>query len=106
MEKDEFFCQRWICQVHVLPSSLDEYYCPDAIGAYVSIVGDAETEEQLKMIVKSTLEEKMFFPVLEISDIEVLTPNHQISQELQESIDQLLPIFPIAFSAFYYYGHE
>jgi hypothetical protein len=106
MELSDVFKHRWICQVHVLPSKHEDYYSPDAIGAYVCVVADAKNEMDFVSIVRSTLEDKMLFPVIEIREIEILSPDRQIAQELQDSIDHLLPIFPIAFSSFYHYTGE
>jgi hypothetical protein len=97
------FQRRWICQTHVLPSSLEEYHSPNSIGAFVTVVGDAENEEEFTDIVYSCLENKMKFPILEIKNIEPLLTNRNFSPELEESIKNLLPVFPIAFSSFYFY---
>jgi len=98
--------QRWICQVHVLPSTHDEYYSPGALGAYVCVVADADSRIEFEGIVRSTLENTMQFPVLEIYDTDILLPDRILSEELKDSIDQILPVFPIAFSSFYFYTEE
>ena len=91
---------------HVLPSSLEEYQSPGALGAYVTVVADAEDEEAFVDKVRSTLESTMMFPVLEIKNIEILTPDRKLVEELQYSIENILPVFPIAFSSFYFYTSD
>jgi hypothetical protein len=105
MKKSNPFNQRWICMAHVLPSTLEEYYVPGVIGAFVSVVADAESAEEFEDVVRSTLEGVMCHPVLDINEIEVLA-EQPIAEELRASIEQLLPVFPIAYGLFYYYENE
>ncbi len=98
--------KRWMCLVHVLPSTLEEYSTPDAMGAFVVVVGDAENKQDFLDIVHDCLEEKMKFPILEIEDVELFDSERDISPELESSIKNLLPIFPIAFSDFCYYTEK
>jgi hypothetical protein len=100
------FHQRWICMVHVLPSSLEKYYEPGMVGAFVSVVGDAETEEKFIELVHLLIEEKMKYPILEIEDIELLSPERVLSPELQEIIDQDLPHSIITYGPFCCYTSE
>jgi hypothetical protein len=94
---------RWICLVHVKPSILKEYESPGSVGAFVRVVADAESEDKFIEKVRDTLENKMLFPIIEIEDIETLSVSHNLCQELQDSIENILPHFPIAFSPFYFY---
>ncbi len=93
----------WICQVHVLPSSLEEYHSPHALGAFVTVVGKADNEQDFIDIIYDCLENTMKFPILEIKNIEQYTVGRSISSELADSIKNLLPVFPLAFSSFYEY---
>jgi hypothetical protein len=95
---------RWICQAQVLPSTLKEYKNPAGTsGAYVAVVADAESKEAFIEKVRTTLENKMKFPVVDIGGVEILTPSCPLSEKLQHSIETLLPVFPIAFGSFLYY---
>jgi len=97
--------RRWICIAHVLPSKHEEYYVPNGLGAFVPVVADAKSKKEFEKVVRSTLEEIMLFSVIEISEMELLTPNRYkaLSKDFQDAIDHLLPIFPIAVSSFEHY---
>ena len=100
---DQAFMRRWICLVHVAPPKIAEYaddFSADIIGAYVPVVADAVTEKEFVDKVKKTLEVKMGFPIHEIEDIEPLSSCRKLGKDLQDSIDNLLPQFPIAFGDF------
>jgi hypothetical protein len=97
------FCQRWICLVHVLPSSLEKYYEPGIIGAFVTVIGDAETQDKFVELVHLLLEDKMKYPILEIQDLEILLPERQLSPELQEIVESDLPHSIITYGHFMCY---
>ena len=98
--------QRRICLVEVACSSIEEYNPPGMTGAYVYVVADAENEIQFLQKVRETLENEMNFPVIEISEIELLTSDREISEALFDSIENLLPHFPIAFGTFHFFEND
>jgi len=98
--------QRRICCVEVACSSIEEYNPPGMTGAYVYVVADAENEIQFLRKVRETLENEMDFPVVEISEIELLISGREISEVLLDSIENLLPHFPIAFGTFHFFAND
>jgi hypothetical protein len=102
MKIDNAFMHRWIGITHVLPSTLKEYECPDALGAFVAVVADAQSESEFIEKVRNTLENIMQFPVVEIEDVEILSPEIELSSRLKKSIKNLHK-FPVAFDTFQFY---
>jgi hypothetical protein len=103
---NKMFAQRWICLVHILPSPFYDDFPPDATGAFVTVVADAPTCEEFISKVHEGLENTMGHPILEIEDIEQLSPERELSELLKDSIENLLPYFPIAFGNFYCYDNN
>jgi hypothetical protein len=99
---DNAFMHRWIGLVHVLPSTLQEYECSGAVGAFVTVVADAQSESEFIEKVRNTLENIMQFPVVGIEDVEILLPEKKLSSRLKRSIKNLHS-FPIAFDTFQFY---
>jgi hypothetical protein len=100
----DILLRRWIALVHTKPSTIEEYANPGSVGAYVTVVADAEDEKLFISKVRDTLENTMGFSIIEFEEIEILSPDRDLSSELVDSIQSLLPKFPIAFSPFYHYA--
>jgi len=102
--------RRWIATVHVAPSPLyteEDKWNEDIVGAFVNVVADAYSKKDLIARIYENLGDFMGFPILEISDITLLslTQEQKITDiHLKDSIQNLLPHFSIAFGDFHCYS--